>query len=162
MSRPSCIAALSARIAANTAKVDDYLAEHLLSSLSFDVNAPLQSLVPGMELDVVAACQARTIPVDGKVSFADLAATAELGETHVRGLYGNIAIELARAFTSLNLVVQDVDAPTIHDADMRSRLIERFVVPGPEDLPPGSVAEGIRSGGLNMMMVCCLTRVTAK
>lgn len=58
MSRPSCIAALSARIAANTAKVDDYLAEHLLSSLSFDVNAPLQSLVPGMELDVVAACQA--------------------------------------------------------------------------------------------------------
>ncbi|KAI1390514.1 S-adenosyl-L-methionine-dependent methyltransferase [Hypoxylon trugodes] len=125
MSKPSRIVELSARIAANTTKVDDYLAAHNLPTPSFDVDAPLQSLVPGTEPDIAAARQAvihdtlelhqlmlgprehlfsyypthlssqqvivrhglaRLVPIDGEVTFAELAAAAGLGETHVRKL----------------------------------------------------------------------------
>ncbi|KAI1505341.1 hypothetical protein F5X99DRAFT_405240 [Biscogniauxia marginata] len=58
MSKASRIAELAARIAANTTKVDDYLATHSLPTPSFDVNAPLQSQIPNAELDIVAARQA--------------------------------------------------------------------------------------------------------
>ncbi|KAH8893874.1 S-adenosyl-L-methionine-dependent methyltransferase [Thozetella sp. PMI_491] len=51
----SQIAELAARIAANTKKVDNYLATHSLATPSFDVDAPVQPLIPKTEADVLAA-----------------------------------------------------------------------------------------------------------
>ncbi|OTB08347.1 hypothetical protein M426DRAFT_263629 [Hypoxylon sp. CI-4A] len=123
MSKTHRIAELSARIAANTARVDSYLTEHSLPTPSFGVDAPPHSLVPATEPDIEAARQAvindtlelhqlmlgprehifsyypnhllsqlaivrfglaRTIPTDGEATFAEIAAAAGIGETHVR------------------------------------------------------------------------------
>lgn len=54
----SRIAVLSSRIAANTAKVNDYLAANNLSQPSFDVNAPPTSPIPPTEPEIQAARQA--------------------------------------------------------------------------------------------------------
>ncbi|OTA60671.1 S-adenosyl-L-methionine-dependent methyltransferase [Hypoxylon sp. EC38] len=54
----SRIVELSARIAANTTKVNDYLAAHNLPRPSFDLDAPVQSLIPSDELDIASARQA--------------------------------------------------------------------------------------------------------
>lgn len=54
----SLIFNLSARIAANTAKVNEYLASHGLAQPSFALDAPSRSLIPDTELDVAAARQA--------------------------------------------------------------------------------------------------------
>jgi hypothetical protein len=125
MSRPSRIAELSARIAANTAEVDDFLAAQSLATPSFDADAPLDLFPPSTEARVLAARQAiiqdtlelrqlmlgprehlfsyqpqhllsqlvivrfglaRLVPADGEVTFAELAAAAGLGESHVRKL----------------------------------------------------------------------------
>ncbi|KAI0379464.1 S-adenosyl-L-methionine-dependent methyltransferase [Hypomontagnella monticulosa] len=125
MSRPSRITELSARIAANTAKVDEYFTTHSLPTPSFDAGAPSESLIPASEPDIRAARQsvihdtlelhqlmlgprehlfsyspthlvsqlaiarfdlARKVPIDGSATFAEIAAAAGLGETHVRKL----------------------------------------------------------------------------
>lgn len=49
---------LSARIAANTAKVNGYLASHGFAQLSFDLFAPSQLLIPYTQSAVTAARQA--------------------------------------------------------------------------------------------------------
>ncbi len=46
---------LSARIAANTTKVNDYLITHQLPQPSFDVDGPLESLIPKQAIDIEAA-----------------------------------------------------------------------------------------------------------
>ncbi|OTA59190.1 S-adenosyl-L-methionine-dependent methyltransferase [Hypoxylon sp. EC38] len=51
----SRIVELSSRIAANTAILNDYLASHNLPAPSFDVNAPLDTLVPKNEVEVKKA-----------------------------------------------------------------------------------------------------------
>lgn len=51
----SRIVELSQRIAANTAKLDSYLASHGLATPSFDENGPLDTLVPKDELEVESA-----------------------------------------------------------------------------------------------------------
>ncbi|KAI0149010.1 O-methyltransferase-domain-containing protein [Pestalotiopsis sp. NC0098] len=51
----SRIVELSASIADNTAKVDAYLTANDLPTPSFDVNAPLQSMIPNTEVEVEAA-----------------------------------------------------------------------------------------------------------
>lgn len=123
MSQTSHIAELSARIAANTAKVDEYYSTHSLPTPSFDAGAPPRSLIPATETDIEAARQAvildtrelnqlmlgprehifsyhpnqllsqlvivrfglaRTVPIDGEATFADIAAASGLGETQVR------------------------------------------------------------------------------
>lgn len=119
------ISELSARIAANTAKVDDYLSSQSLPTPSFDEHANLQSPIPNDESDIEAARQAviedtlelrqlmlgprehlfsyqpthllsqmavvrfglaKKVPLDGEISFAELAATANLGVAHTRRL----------------------------------------------------------------------------
>lgn len=123
MSKTSRIAELSARIATNTAKVDEYFTSHLLPTPSFDAGAPSESSIP--EPDIQAARQsvihdtlelhqlmlgprehifsyspnhlvsqlaiarfglARIVPIDGETTFAEIAAAAGLGEAHVRKL----------------------------------------------------------------------------
>ncbi|KAI4595113.1 hypothetical protein KJ359_007088 [Pestalotiopsis sp. 9143b] len=54
MSMPR-IVELSARIADNTAKVNEYLNAHHLPTPSFDVSAPLQSMIPNTEVEIEAA-----------------------------------------------------------------------------------------------------------
>jgi hypothetical protein len=51
----SRIIELSQLIATNTAKVNDYLIANNLPTPSFDVDAPLQSLVPSNEPDIIFA-----------------------------------------------------------------------------------------------------------
>lgn len=51
----SRIVELSASIADNTAKVDAYLTANDLPTPSFDVNAPLQSMIPKTEVEIEAA-----------------------------------------------------------------------------------------------------------
>lgn len=51
----SRIVELSSRIAANTAKLNEYLVAHDLPTPSFDVDAPLDTLVPKAELEAEAA-----------------------------------------------------------------------------------------------------------
>ncbi|KAI3322493.1 putative O-methyltransferase [Xylariaceae sp. AK1471] len=121
----SRITELSARIAANTAKVNEYLTAHNLPQPSFDADGPLTSLIPSTELAVASArqaaiydCQelrqlllgptehltsfkpnellsqhvitrfrlAQLVPIGGVVTFAELAAASGLNETHVRKL----------------------------------------------------------------------------
>ncbi|KAI1872857.1 uncharacterized protein JN550_003731 [Neoarthrinium moseri] len=54
----SLIATISARIAENTAKVNEYLTKHNLPQPSFDLGAPSQSLIPPTQSEVAAARQA--------------------------------------------------------------------------------------------------------
>ncbi|KAI1410075.1 S-adenosyl-L-methionine-dependent methyltransferase [Hypoxylon sp. FL1857] len=121
----SRIVELSARIASNTAKVNSYLVAHNLPRPSFDIDAPVQSLIPNDEPDIAAARQAvihdclelrelmlgpkdhlisyrynelisqhailrfrlaEAFPIGGETTFAELAATTGLNETHVRKL----------------------------------------------------------------------------
>jgi hypothetical protein len=53
----SRIVELSARIAANTAKVNEYLAAHNLPQPTFDADGPLTSLIPSTEPAVASARQ---------------------------------------------------------------------------------------------------------
>lgn len=52
---PSRIVELSTRIATNTAKVDEYLTSHDLPTPSFDVDGPLQSMIPKDDVELEAA-----------------------------------------------------------------------------------------------------------
>ncbi|KAI1129798.1 putative O-methyltransferase [Nemania abortiva] len=54
----SSVIDLSAQIAANAARVNDFLASHSLAQPSFDVDAPSKSLIPPNEPEIEAARQA--------------------------------------------------------------------------------------------------------
>lgn len=49
------IVELSSRIAANTAKLNDYLVSNNLPTLSFDINAPTESLISKENTELEAA-----------------------------------------------------------------------------------------------------------
>ncbi|KAI0015851.1 S-adenosyl-L-methionine-dependent methyltransferase [Xylariomycetidae sp. FL0641] len=114
MSHPR-ITDLSARIAANTAKVNEYLATHDLPRPGFDLDAPPKSLIPPTEPEIAQARQdpmlgprehltsfrhnelidqhaiarfrlAEAFPLGGETTFAELAAESGLNEVHVRKL----------------------------------------------------------------------------
>lgn len=51
----SRIVEVSARIAANTAKLDEYLVAHNLPNPSFDENGPSDTLIPKDEVEIEAA-----------------------------------------------------------------------------------------------------------
>jgi len=55
LSPPSLIVELSNRIAANTAKIDNYLKSHNLPKPSFDVHGPQESQIPPHETEIEAA-----------------------------------------------------------------------------------------------------------
>lgn len=52
---PSRIVELATRIANNTATINDYLRSHNLPTPSFDVDGPLDTLIPKHETDVESA-----------------------------------------------------------------------------------------------------------
>lgn len=82
------IAELSARIAANTAKVDQYHVDNGIPSPSFDHNGPLKCLVPAEAVDVEAARQAvihdcqelRTLMLGPTEFLTDFGFTVRYGE----------------------------------------------------------------------------------
>ncbi|KAI1278176.1 S-adenosyl-L-methionine-dependent methyltransferase [Xylaria sp. FL0933] len=125
MSKPTRIAELSARIAANTTKIDNCLAAQSLPPPSFDPDAPRSLFRPSTDSHILAAREAviqdtlelrdlmlgprkhlfssqpnyllsqlaivrfglaRLVPSDGSITFAELAVSAGLGESHVRKL----------------------------------------------------------------------------
>ncbi|KAI1347337.1 S-adenosyl-L-methionine-dependent methyltransferase [Xylaria sp. FL0043] len=250
MSKPTRIAELSARIAANTAEIDNFLAPQSLPPPSFDPDAPPTIMRFGLS---------RLVPPNGSITSAELAVAASLGESHVwklirhaitqhifreprpgivshsaivrllakdadvtawvrwrpddcwlaashtqssLGMFdvlaaeperearfaagmrlyaarpdldvhhlaeAEVAITLARAFPLMNLVVQDIDKPTILEVDSRKPddVADRPIREADvclfraclhnwsdklEDMLPG-VASDVRSGGLNMMML---------
>ncbi|KAI0114031.1 S-adenosyl-L-methionine-dependent methyltransferase [Nemania sp. FL0031] len=123
MSKPTRIAELSTRIAANTAEIDNFLAAQFLPAPSFEPDAPLGLFGPNTDSRILAAREsviqdtlelrdlllgprehlfssqpnyhlsqlsivrfglARHVPLDGETTFAELATAAGLGESHVR------------------------------------------------------------------------------
>ncbi|KAI0970197.1 S-adenosyl-L-methionine-dependent methyltransferase [Xylaria arbuscula] len=88
MSKPTRIAELSARIAANTTEIDNFLVSQSLPTPSFDPDAPLS-----LELAIVRFGLARLVPLNGEITFAELAVTAGVGESHVRRLVRHAIIQ---------------------------------------------------------------------
>ncbi|KAJ4397867.1 hypothetical protein N0V93_002104 [Gnomoniopsis smithogilvyi] len=89
---------ISARIAANTAKLNDYLIAHNLPIPSFNEDGPSDTMIPKDELEIEAARHnelisqqaifrfrlAHSFPVGAEASFTDIAAFSGLQETTVR------------------------------------------------------------------------------
>lgn len=123
--QPTRIAELSARIAANTTEIDNFLVSQSLPTPSFDPDAPLSLFHPNTDDRILAAREAviqdtlelrdlmlgprehlfssqpnyhlselaivrfgiaRLVPLNGEITFAELAVAAGLGESHVRRL----------------------------------------------------------------------------
>ncbi|KAI1323402.1 putative O-methyltransferase [Xylariaceae sp. FL0255] len=100
---------LSARIAANTLKVNEFLSSRGLPQPSFNIDGPSHSLIPPNELMIAIAPPkeyltsfkhnelisqhaimrfrlAEAIPVGGQATFQELAESSDLNETHIRKL----------------------------------------------------------------------------